>query len=150
LSKASQRPVLNPYQGLAQLQYVGKKRGIQMLKRHRLNQDNLAIVRKPQYQAYSEVQDLAIQELTNWFSAEFKIHRHNSRILAEEIVPKAIQKKQQAIQPSAPNVYLNKRDVLESVILEAKKLSEEMDSRDELEAILDAHQNREDAEKHGL
>lgn len=122
-----------------------------MLKRHRLlSQDTIAVIRKPQYKAYDEAKDAAVEELVNWFSDEFKIHRYNGRILADEIVSKVIEAKQKAIHPTAPDVYLDKRYVVEGIVIDSKALAEEMDEQNELEKILADRQNREDAEKHGL
>lgn len=122
-----------------------------MLKRQKsLVGDIAAITRKPQYKAYDATKEAAINELVIWFSKEFAIHKHNGRILANEIVPQVIKVKRQAIHPTAPDVFLSSKDTLETVVMAAKALALEMDSKDELERILDEHQDREDNEKHDL
>jgi hypothetical protein len=128
--------------------FVSKK--VMTQQRRLLTSDNLARYRKPQYKVLDQVKGKAIQALTDWFMEEFELAGYQAKTLSEEVIDRVITKKKKAISPTAPDVSSPERDVLESILIEARQLAEKMDSRNELEEILDAEANREEYKKHGI
>jgi hypothetical protein len=122
-----------------------------MLQKRRLfSNEKLAEFRKPQYKVLDAVKGKAIKVLTEWFLEEYDLPGCQARTLSEEVIDRAIKKKQKAISPSAPDVYLPERDVLESVLSESKALAMQMDENGELEKILDNEARHEEYGKHGI
>lgn len=121
-----------------------------MKRRSLFTPEQKARMRKPQYRIYSDIQDKAMALVAQWFLDEFELHGNQGAILAEEIVPCVIQAARAKIHPTAPDVFLPEKDVLEWVVRDSKVLAEEMDGRDELEKILADWENRNEYEKHGI
>ena len=111
---------------------------------------NLAKYRKPQYKALGNIKNKAVKALTDWFMEEYELPGCHARTLAEEVIERTIRQKQDAIHPTAPDVLLPEQSLLEGVLMDAKKLSLEMNEKNELEAILDNEARHEEREKHGV
>lgn len=119
-------------------------------KRRLLSDENPVRFRKPQYKVLDAVKDEAVKVLAQWFLEEYKLPGCQARTLAEEVIPKVIQAKQKAIAPSAPDVYLAEKSVLEAVLMDAKALALKMDGTGELDEILDNEARHEEYEKYGI
>lgn len=122
-----------------------KKRGSSLF-----TPEQKAIMRKPQYQILNQVKTQVEEKLAKWFLEEFELHGNQGMVLAREVVAKAVDAIQSKISASAPDVYFSEKDAIDWLFNDAIQLAEEMDTRDELEAILDEHQTREDKAKHGF
>lgn len=105
---------------------------------------------KPQYKALEEVRQEAIAQVKNWFVEQTGVQPYQGSILAEEIVSRVVKTKKEAIHPSAPDVFLNPKEVLLSIISSCQKMALALDESEELFGILDARETREENDKHGF
>lgn len=107
-------------------------------------------MQKPQYKALESAKEEATELLAQWFVHDHYLSKCDAWVLAEEIIPKLIIVKQEAIHHTAADVWLPANRYVSRIVEDAQVWAEEMDAKHELEAILAAHQNREKCEKHGI
>lgn len=105
---------------------------------------------KPQYKILAEIEPELIKKVAAWILEEFELHGNQGWVLASAIVPQVLNEFRAKIPASAPEVYLSKKSVIDAKFVDCLTRIEAMDAANELETILDAAQNREDEEKHGL
>lgn len=119
-------------------------------KRPLLSDERLAKLRKPQYKILDAVKRKAIGQLATWFLEEYELPGCHARTLSEEIISRVITQKKEAIDASAPDVFLSEASVLEGILIDAQKLALEMDRNDELDEILENEARQEEREKYGI
>lgn len=113
-------------------------------------QERAILMKKPQYKALGEARQKAIAQVKNWFVEQTGVQPYQGSVLAEEIVDRIIKSKKEAIHSSAPDVFLNPKDVLSSIVSSCQKMALALDEKGELFKILDAHETKEENEKHSL
>lgn len=122
-----------------------------MLKKRRLFSDErLAVMRKPQYKILTEVKGDVEKLFSEWLAQEFELRGYQITPITEEVISRAINAREEAIAPSAPDVFLTKKDVAESLLMDAKNLLEKMNKDGEIDQILEDKAKREEQEKYGI
>lgn len=121
-----------------------------MLKRRRLfSDDKLAVMHKPQYKILAEVKGDVEKLFCKWLVEEFDLRGYQASPISEEVMERVISAREKVIAPSAPDVFLAKKDVIDSLLIDAQNLLEEMNKSGEVDKILDAQARREENEEYG-
>lgn len=122
-----------------------------MLKKKRLfSEDKLSVMRKPQYKILNEVAEDARKELSGWLAQEYNLRGYQTQPISEEAVSCVIKARKNAIAPSAPDVFLNRADVLQLVLSDAKELCSSMRASGGIDEILEAAAKQEERDEYGL
>lgn len=88
--------------------------------------------------------------LSLWFLSEYELPAYSANILAAHIAPKVISEWVSKVSASAPNVFINDKDIIQNRLQDCQILAMQMDEENLLEKILDDEANREEHEKHGI
>lgn len=102
-----------------------------------LNSDAGKAIRKPQNQISETAKEKAICEMVEWFK-DFELPGYQARLLASEMIDRAISERIKATHPTAADVYISDADKVFSLVLSAKKIATDLDEKDELESLLAA------------
>ena len=91
---------------------------------------------KPQNQISEIAKTKSINEIQSWLS-DFGISGYGSRLLAVELIDRAISDRIKRTAPSAAEVYLNDAAKIESLTMNARRIASALDEADELDKLLD-------------
>ena len=101
----------------------------------RLINKNSAIL-KPQNQISEIAKTKSVAEIQEWLKS-FELSGYASRLLAVELIDRAISDRIKKTAPSAAEIYLNDAAKIESLTMNAKRIANELDKADELDKLLD-------------
>jgi hypothetical protein len=101
----------------------------------RLINKNSAIL-KPQNQISETAKTKSISEIQEWLN-DFGVSSYGSRLLAVELIDRAISDRIAKTSPSAAEVYLNDAAKIESLTMNARRIANELDEADKLDKLLD-------------
>ena len=91
---------------------------------------------KPQNQISDSAKSKAIDEMQEWFTG-FNLSGYNARLLAVELIDRAISDRIKRTAPSAAEVYLNDAAKINSLVMSAQRIASALDEADELDKLLD-------------
>jgi|GEM_PF-7127873 len=91
---------------------------------------------KPQNQISSIAKQKSINEVHEWLQG-LGVTGFGSRLLAMELIDRAISERIQKTAPSAAEVYLNDAAKIESLVMNARRIASALDEADELDKLLD-------------
>ena len=112
----------------------------------RLINKNSAIL-KPQNQISETAKTKSINEIQTWLNG-LGVSGYGSRLLADELIDRAIMDRIKKTASSAAEVYLNDAAKIESLTMNAKRIANELDQAEELDKLLDRLMN-DDAQNEG-
>ena len=91
---------------------------------------------KPQNQISNTAKNKAIDEMQAWLK-DFVLEGYESRLLAVDLIDKAIMDRIKRTAPSAPEVYFTDADKIDSLVMSAKRIANDLDEAEELDKLLD-------------
>jgi hypothetical protein len=91
---------------------------------------------KPQNQISDVAKAKSVTEVQEWLN-NLGVSGYGSRLLAVELVDRAISDRIQKTAPSAAEVYLNDAAKIESLVMNAKRIANTLDEAEELDKLLD-------------
>jgi len=91
---------------------------------------------KPQNQFNESVRTRAIAKIQDWLK-EFELSGYNARLLATELIDRAIKDKIQRTAPTAAEVWHNDPAKIESLAMSAMRIANTLDEAEELDKLLD-------------
>jgi|GEM_PF-6909328 len=112
------------------------------------NPDRRAVYNKPQIRALFTVQDQVTNELCDWLLEEFEMYGNQGMIIARPVVEAAIAARFKATAPGAPSVQVNLKVFADYLLIDSQVLAQQMNERNEWDAILAEQQRDEDYAKH--
>jgi hypothetical protein len=91
---------------------------------------------KPQNQLSAAATEKGVNALRDWLQSECGLPGHQARLLGGELFEMARKARVAATSPTAAEVYLIDEAKISSLLNAAQKIAEELDAKDELEALL--------------
>jgi len=90
---------------------------------------------KPQNQISNTAKNKAIDEIQAWLK-DFGLEGYGSRMLAVDLIDKAIMDRIRRTSSSAPEVYFNDAAKIDSLVMSAKRIANALDEAEELDKLL--------------
>ena len=91
---------------------------------------------KPQNQFSDSVKSKAITKIQDWLK-DFELSGYSARLLATELIDRAIKDKIQRTAPTAAEVWHNDPSKIESLVMSAMRIANTLDEAEELDKLLD-------------
>lgn len=91
---------------------------------------------KPQNQISDIAKSKSINEVQEWLNS-LGVSGYGSKLLAIELIDRAISDRIKKTAASAAEVYLNDAAKIESLVMNAKRIANDLDEAEELDKLLD-------------
>ena len=102
---------------------------------------------KPQNQISDTAREKAVCAFRDWLIS-FELPVYHARMLASEIISRAISERIKATAASAASVFISDKDKIESLVSAGKKIADTLDEEGALESLIEELEIR-DAQRDG-
>lgn len=98
---------------------------------------------KPQNKLSELVRTKAKKAIAQWLVEEAELVEYHANLLSNELLSRAISDRIQKTADSAPDVHLSDNDKINSLVINAKRIANELDEKEELEELLGQLEDRD-------